>query len=329
MNDDRYARHQLIPGWDQARLGEAQVIVVGIGALGNEVCRLLALSGVGRLLLCDPDHVETSNLSRTALFTAADLGRNKAEVARTRLQQLAPEIQLEVRPKPLVHGIGLAELRDADLVISCLDSRSARLQLAGRCNLVRAPLLDGGTHPWGGEVRPYLDPDGPCYGCSLTPGQRAVADDAVSCLNREVNRPVGASAAVSALIGARMSLIALRYLMGPSVPSASLVVDGLAGTTRQVSRTRDPECLLHQPVSEVRKLTVSHLDTLTALRLTLPGDAVPLLWENPQENPEASLELSDHPSDEPLKSLGIPPREILPVYHCEVISFVELCSPSD
>src|SRR6266567_1155361 len=79
--EDRYARHALIPDWSQPALSAASVVIVGVGAVGSEVARLLAQAGVGRLLLCDPDTIEESNLSRGALYGPADLGRPKAEAA--------------------------------------------------------------------------------------------------------------------------------------------------------------------------------------------------------------------------------------------------------
>ena len=63
---DRYHRQRLISWWDQRRVAEARVLVVGAGALGTEICKLLALTGIGRVLVFDPDHIEASNLARTA-----------------------------------------------------------------------------------------------------------------------------------------------------------------------------------------------------------------------------------------------------------------------
>ena len=46
-DDDRYSRLRLIAWWDQDKLAASRVMVVGAGALGNEVLKNLALLGVG------------------------------------------------------------------------------------------------------------------------------------------------------------------------------------------------------------------------------------------------------------------------------------------
>src|SRR5690242_1832673 len=89
---DRYARQVLVPGWAQTRLAAATAVVAGTGALGNEVAKNLALAGVGRLVLCDPDVVDTGNLSRATLFTAADVGRRKVDAAADALARLVPSV---------------------------------------------------------------------------------------------------------------------------------------------------------------------------------------------------------------------------------------------
>src|ERR1700710_2812493 len=83
-DDDRYSRLRLIPWWRQERLAAAKVLVVGAGALGNEVIKNLALLGIGTTYLIDLDDVEPSNLSRSVLFRQADGGRPKAVVAAER-----------------------------------------------------------------------------------------------------------------------------------------------------------------------------------------------------------------------------------------------------
>ena len=57
-DEDRYSRLRLIGWWDQQRISAARVLVVGAGALGNEVLKNLALLGIGHIELIDMDHVD-------------------------------------------------------------------------------------------------------------------------------------------------------------------------------------------------------------------------------------------------------------------------------
>lgn len=67
-------------------------MVVGCGALGNEVLKNLALCGVGNIVCVDFDIVETGNLTRSVLFRKKDAEekRLKVDVVKERLLELNP-----------------------------------------------------------------------------------------------------------------------------------------------------------------------------------------------------------------------------------------------
>lgn len=88
--EDRFARFRLIGWWDQQRLSAAKVLVVGAGALGNEIVKNLALLGVGNLLIADLDRIENSNLSRSVLYRAADQGCRKQSPRRAPRKRFIP-----------------------------------------------------------------------------------------------------------------------------------------------------------------------------------------------------------------------------------------------
>src|SRR5256885_14501013 len=72
---ERYSRQILFAGIGaegQARLGAAQVLIVGCGALGSAQAEALARAGVGLLRIADRDFVEESNLQRQTMFTEQD-----------------------------------------------------------------------------------------------------------------------------------------------------------------------------------------------------------------------------------------------------------------
>jgi molybdopterin/thiamine biosynthesis adenylyltransferase len=357
--ESRYSRHGLLQGWDQQRIERATAIIVGVGALGNEVAQCLALAGIGRLILCDPDTVELSNLSRTPLFRERDIGRPKVDAAARTLADLAPQVRVSARAAAFESAVGLAELRDADLTLGCLDSRAARLELAGRCGLVRAPWIDGATGPWSGEVRPYVDPDGPCYGCGQDDAARATTDDPRSCADPGSQAPMGAAAPLSATVGAQMALLAVRFLCGLETSRDLLSFDAAAGTISPVRQARDATCPFHQPLRNVERVAVSARDTVRRLCQALGEGAQPLAWRPFQLRRECprcghgeaspgpiregscprcegrlrvrtTIELASAPPETPLSALGVPPREILAFRRdSQNIAFAELAGDEE
>lgn len=276
---DRFARSRLIEDWDQDRLAAATAVIAGIGALGNEVAKNLALAGVGRLILCDPDMVAISNLSRTVLFTSADVGRPKVDAAAARLRSLAPGTSLDVRAAELVSGVGLGELADADVVLGCLDSVQARMALLGRCALMDAPLVDGGTRAWGGEVRVRLTAEGPCYACALSSHERGSNDLPWSCADVLDTGPAPAAIIATAVVASWMTMAALRILLGHPPSYRLLAIDGLTGQTAPVGLSRDPGCPHHAPLTgPVHTVDVTAQESVGNLLALVPVHAEPLVW---------------------------------------------------
>ena len=165
---DRYHRQSLITWWDQERLRRASVLVVGAGALGNELVKNLALIGVGRIVVCDMDRVENSNLARCVFFRAGDEGELKAEVLARRAAEVNPDVEII----PLVGDVrvsaGLALFREVDVVLGGLDSREARMFVNQACWKTSTSWIDGAIEGLMGIVRVFVPPEGACYECTMS-----------------------------------------------------------------------------------------------------------------------------------------------------------------
>src|SRR5438094_3531488 len=114
--EGRFARFELISWWDQQRLARAKIVVIGAGALGNEILKNLALLGVGNVFLADLDTVANSNLSRSVLFRAEDCGRPKVEVAARRAREIYPGMTVRPFQGNVVYDLGLGVYRWADVI---------------------------------------------------------------------------------------------------------------------------------------------------------------------------------------------------------------------
>src|SRR5215216_6283793 len=93
LREGRFARLESIQWWDQPLVSRSRVLLIGAGALGNEVAKNLSLLGIGNLVIVDMDVVEMSNLSRSVLFREEDQGQPKAECAVRRAKEIYPDMR--------------------------------------------------------------------------------------------------------------------------------------------------------------------------------------------------------------------------------------------
>ena len=249
--NDRYHRQRLLPEIDQERLTSSSVLVLGAGALGNEVLSHLVAAGVGHLVVVDFDCVELTNLHRTLLFREEDVGRSKAEVAAREARRIDPGVRVEAIDGDFRFAIGLGFFRRADVVVGCVDSVEARAAAAQLCALAGVPYIDGGTSGLIGEVRHYLPGDGPCYACTLGREGRRQILARWSCAGlalastAEQERP--ALGATSGVVGSHQAMAVLLTLLDRQESwGTAHVYDGLRGRMEPVRLPRDPECPNHE-----------------------------------------------------------------------------------
>ena len=165
---DRYHRQTLISWWSQDRLAAARVLVVGAGALGNELVKNLALAGVGTVVVVDMDRIENSNLSRCVFFRESDDGAFKAEVVCTRAADLNPNVAFYPVVGDVRHAIGLGSYGGFDVVLGGLDNREARLHVNQAAWKAGVPWVDGAIEGLMGIVRTFVPPDSACYECTMS-----------------------------------------------------------------------------------------------------------------------------------------------------------------
>lgn len=253
---ERFSRFGLIEWWDQARLARAKVVVIGAGALGNELVKNCALLGVGAVAIVDFDAVEVSNLSRSVLFRTADAGRPKAEVAAAAARALYPGQRAIALHADVVHGVGLGLFRWADVVLGALDNREARLAVNRACYRVGRPFIDGGIDVLSGVVRVFQPPEGPCYECTMGESDWRALEQRRSCslLNRELLElgKVPTTPTVAAVIAGMQAQEAVKLLHGqPTLSGSGFVFEGRTHTSYLTSYARNPECLSHDPLDPI------------------------------------------------------------------------------
>ena len=159
----------LLSWFKQDKVKNARILVIGAGALGNEVVKDLALFGVGHIYVVDFDQIEISNLTRSVMFREGDAYSHayKAEIVAKRAMEINPQIKVIPIVGNLLSEVGFGIYRMVDVVIGCLDSRIARYQLNRMCMRAGKSWVDGSIENMTGTVQVYT-PGMACYECGLS-----------------------------------------------------------------------------------------------------------------------------------------------------------------
>lgn len=259
--EDRYSRLRLIPWWDQEKLKNACILVVGAGAIGNELIKNLALLGIGSILIVDMDKIEQTNLTRSVLFRAGDVGRYKAEVAAERAMELNPDVRAKAFTGNIIDDIGLGVFARVDVVLGGLDNREARLAINQNCYKLGKTFIDGAIEALGGFARVFAPP-GPCYECTMTEADWRMINQRKSCalLTHEqmAEGKIPTTPTSSSIIAGVQVQEMLKILHAdrglPTLAGKGYVFNGLTHDSFIVEYQKKPDCMSHDAYGPAEKM---------------------------------------------------------------------------
>ncbi len=284
LRKDRLGTFEFISWWDREKVQNAKVLVVGAGALGNEVIKNLSLMGIGNLFIIDFDKIEAANLSRSVLFRETDNNRSKAEVAAARAKSVNPQVHIQYMNGDVTTQLGLGIIRRMDVVIGCLDNREARLAVNRFCYWVNKPWVDGAIQELLGLVRVFKPGDGACYECTLT--EQALRDLSLrySCplLARQniLLGKVPTTPTIASIIGAMQSQEALKVINEmPIQPGKVTHFNGMVNEMHTTAYVPRDDCQSHWTYGEITELPAraehtTLADLLRIARADLGPDAM-------------------------------------------------------
>lgn len=260
---------QMISWWKTEEVRKAKIMIVGSGALGNEVLKNLALLNVGNIVIIDFDFIEYSNLSRSVLFRESDCEqkRLKVEVASERVKDINPNVKTKVINGDVIVDVGLGVFRRMDAIIGCLDNRLARLFLNRSCHKVGKVWVDGAIENLGGQLNVYK-PGTSCYECQLTEAEKSNIRYRLGCpdvAQRNANAGRIPTTPISAsIIAALQTQEALKIVMGNdenSMAGERFFFEGMSNLFLQYdSLPIKEDCLSHyeyKNIIEIKELSVN------------------------------------------------------------------------
>ena len=164
----RYSRHIILPeiGLEgQMKLKNASVLVIGAGGLGCPVLQYLGAAGVGRIGIVDFDIVDETNLHRQILYGVLDIGKSKAEVAKTKILANNPHLQVETYITKLDKSNAIPIFAMYDIIVDGSDNFATRYLVNDACLLLNKPLVFGAIYKFQGQLSVFNYKNGPSYRC--------------------------------------------------------------------------------------------------------------------------------------------------------------------
>ncbi len=232
----------------QQKLLGSRVLLIGVGGLGCPVALYLSAAGVGHLGLVDDDVVDASNLQRQVLYSTADVGRPKVEVAGERIRALNPDVDVVGHRIRLDSSNALELFASYDVVVDGTDNFPTRYLSNDACVLLGKPNVYGSIFRFEGQVTVFDSRHGPCYRC-LYPSPPPPGA-APSC---EEGGVLGVLPGIIAMLQATETVKLLAGI-GSSLVGRLLLYDALHLEFNEFRLRKDPKCPVcgeHPTVTEL------------------------------------------------------------------------------
>ncbi len=247
----RYSRHLIMPevGMEgQAKLKQAQVLLIGAGGLGAPMGLYLAAAGVGRIGLVDFDVVDASNLQRQVTYSTADVGRSKLEVTKERLAGINPHIQIDTHEERLSSENALDLFKGYDIIADGTDNFPTRYLVNDACVLLGKPNVYGSIFRFEGQASVFYAKEGPCYRC-LYP-EPPPPGLVPSCAEG------GVLGVLPGIVGTLQALEVIKLILGEGNPLIGrlLLFDALKMNFRELKLRKDPQCALCSEHATIKEL---------------------------------------------------------------------------
>lgn len=204
----RYSRQIVLPeiGLEgQKRLSQASVLCIGAGGLGCPALLYLAAAGVGRIGVGDFDAVDETNLQRQVLFTVDQVGKNKAEAAKERLNALNPDVGIEAHSVELTDQNAEKLFTNYDLIIDGTDNFAAKYLINDASVKTGKPFIYGSILGFDGQLAVFNYNEGPCYRCLFPEAPKGHIPNCAE---------AGVIGAVAGMIGTAQAMEALKIILG-------------------------------------------------------------------------------------------------------------------
>ena len=215
---ERYAKQvKFIGRRMQKEVCNTTACIVGVGALGTVAADLLARAGMN-LVLIDDDVVQLDNLQRQSLFSEKDIGRNKAEAAKGKLQEINSEIRISAMEVRLTAD-NVSLIGNPGIILVCTDNMESKSLINDYMHM-KMKCIFGSAAGSKGIVYSY-QPGKPCFRCIF--GSK-IGDTA---------NTIGILNSLTHIVGSMMANEAIKSIIGKP-EDGLLQIDVMANTLDKI-----------------------------------------------------------------------------------------------
>jgi adenylyltransferase/sulfurtransferase len=228
QNDlERYQRQLLLKDIGEAgqkKLLNARVFVCGAGGLGSPALTYLAVAGIGHIGLCDFDVVSTSNLNRQILYTPAEIEKQKAQIAKEKLEKLNPDVKVRAYSERLTEDTSGSIFKNYDVLIDATDNFPSRYLINAVAYKNSVPVICGAVCEFEGILTTIVPKENTsCFQC-IYPFKPSA--DLTS-------KTFGILGAIAGTIGTMQALEAIKLILGlHCLKNKILIFNGIENTYR-------------------------------------------------------------------------------------------------
>ena len=171
---NQFSRTQLIFGKENMeKLAASRVAVFGIGGVGGYTIEALARSGIGTLDIIDDDKVCLTNINRQIIATRKTVGKYKVDVAKERLEDINPDINVNVYKTFFMPDTAkLFDFSNYDYIVDAIDTVTGKIELVMKAKEADVPIIS--SMGAGNKVNPAMLEVADIYKTSICPLARVM-----------------------------------------------------------------------------------------------------------------------------------------------------------
>ncbi|MHA2430347.1 MAG: HesA/MoeB/ThiF family protein [Promethearchaeota archaeon] len=267
IDSDKYDRQKRIKGWDQDKISNARVMVIGAGATGNELVKNLVLTGIGKIYLIDYDFINPSNLNRCVFFNekTAEKKEYKVDIVKEASRILNPDVEIIAIKKEL-NKIDKSLYKQCDVICSCLDNIEARIEANNYAYYYNTPFIDSGIDGHFGTIQAAYSEvkEAACLQCGISGTDLDLMWKKFSCTGQEIDaedgettRKIATIITTTAIIGGIQSQQVFKFILGidyfkekkiwdneigEPLIGKQLIYNGLTNKFNIIEKIKDPKC---------------------------------------------------------------------------------------